>query len=120
MSSLFFKLRKYTVHTYVRLILSRERAVYNVRATNIIPREGGIHRKYTNIFSLEGGIHCMSKQIIPREGGIHDPSIGIFDFLFFAMKRYPIAAKIAVSIGILPRCVLNDFFTHEYERFPDL
>ena len=30
---------------------------------------------------------------------------------FFATKRCPITAKIAGSIGILPRCVLNDFFT---------
>ena len=28
---------------------------------------------------------------------------------FFAMKRCPIAAKIAGSNGILPGCVLNDF-----------
>ena len=31
-------------------------------------------------------------------------------FICFAMKRCPIAAKIAGSIGILPCCVLNDFF----------
>ena len=32
------------------------------------------------------------------------------DYFFGAMKRCPIAAKIAGSIGILPCCVLNDFF----------
>ena len=32
-------------------------------------------------------------------------------FFFFAMKRCPIAATIAGSIGILLRCVLNNFFT---------
>ena len=32
-------------------------------------------------------------------------------FFCLAMKRCPIAAKIAGSIGILPCCVLNDFFT---------
>ena len=30
----------------------------------------------------------------------------------FAMKLCPIAAKIAGLIGILPCCVLNDFFSH--------
>ena len=45
-----------------------------------------------------------------------DPHVGIFIlyfilFYFFAMKRCPIAAKIAGSIGILPCCALNDFFT---------
>ena len=40
-----------------------------------------------------------------------DPQVGIFTFFFFfAMKRCPIAAKIAGSNGILPRCDLNDFF----------
>ena len=37
-----------------------------------------------------------------------------------AMKRCPIAAKIAGLIGNLPRCVLNDFFTQGYERLPNL
>ena len=36
-------------------------------------------------------------------------------FFFCYMKRCPIAAKIAGSLGILPRCVLNDFFT--FARF---
>ena len=40
-----------------------------------------------------------------------------FVFLLVAMKRCPIAAKIAGSIGILPRCVFIDFFTYGYERF---
>ena len=35
----------------------------------------------------------------------------VFFFLFFAMKRCPIAAKIAGLIGILPCCVLNDSIT---------
>ena len=40
--------------------------------------------------------------------------VGMFIYLFiylfiFAMKRCPIEAKIAGSIGILPCCVLNDF-----------
>ena len=35
-----------------------------------------------------------------------------------AMKRCPIAAKIAGSIGILPCCVLNHLFTSQYENFP--
>ena len=40
-----------------------------------------------------------------------DPHINIFNFLFvFAMKWCPIAAKIAGLIGILPCCVLNNFF----------
>ena len=30
--------------------------------------------------------------------------------VYFAMKRCPIAAKIAGSIGIMPCCVFNDFF----------
>ena len=34
-----------------------------------------------------------------------------FLFIFVAMKRCSIAARIAGSIGILPCCVLNDFFT---------
>ena len=34
------------------------------------------------------------------------------------MKQCPIAAKIAGSIGILPRCDLNDLFTQGYERLP--
>ena len=32
------------------------------------------------------------------------------------MKRCPIAAKIAGSIGILPCCVLNEFFTYRFVR----
>ena len=36
------------------------------------------------------------------------------------MKRCPIAAKIAESIGILPCCVLNNIFTYGDERLPDL
>ena len=35
------------------------------------------------------------------------------------MERCPIAAKVAGSIGILPCCVLNDFFTKGYELLPD-
>ena len=31
----------------------------------------------------------------------------------------PITAKIAGSIGILPCCALNNFFTEGYERLPD-
>ena len=50
-----------------------------------------------------------------------DLCIGIFSLLFFfALKRCPIAAKIAGSIGILPCYVLNDFFTQGNERLPDL
>ena len=42
-------------------------------------------------------------------------------FFLFAMKRCPIAAKIAGSIGILLRCVLNDFFYMGVsEHLPDL
>ena len=41
----------------------------------------------------------------------------MYNLLFLAMKRCPIAAKIVGSIGILPRCVLlNDFFT-TFARF---
>ena len=42
-----------------------------------------------------------------------DPLVCIFSFLpfFCAMKWCPIPATIAGSIWILPRCVLNDFFT---------
>ena len=40
-----------------------------------------------------------------------DLRISIFSFLFF------IAAKIAVSIGILPCCVLNDFYTWTFAKF---
>ena len=32
-------------------------------------------------------------------------------FFFFAVKRCPIAARIAGSIGILPCCAFNDLFT---------
>ena len=39
-----------------------------------------------------------------------------FSLFFGAMKRCPIAAKIAGSIGI----VLNDFFTKGHEHLPDL
>ena len=39
--------------------------------------------------------------------------------LVFAMKRCPIAAKIAGSIEILPCCVLNHL-VWGYERLPDL
>ena len=35
-----------------------------------------------------------------------------FFFFFYAMKRCPIAVKIAGSIGILPHCVLKYFFSH--------
>ena len=38
-------------------------------------------------------------------------STSAFLIHFFAMKRCPIAAKIAGSIGIMPCCALNDFFT---------
>ena len=46
-----------------------------------------------------------------------DPHIGIYSFLVFAMKRCPITAKIA---GLLPYCVLNDFFTYGCEHLPNL
>ena len=50
-----------------------------------------------------------------------DPCVGIFSFLFPPMKRCAIVAKIAGSIGILPCCVLNDFFTYSvvYECLHD-
>ena len=38
-----------------------------------------------------------------------DLRVGILSFLFLAMKQCLIAAKIAGSIGIPPRSVLNDF-----------
>ena len=37
-------------------------------------------------------------------------------FFFFAMKRCPIAGKIAGSIRILPCCVLTDFFNNKKEK----
>ena len=35
----------------------------------------------------------------------------VFIIILFAIKRCPIEAKFDGSIGILPCCVLNDFFT---------
>ena len=53
-------------------------------------------KKEKNQFSVSG--HCARR---PR------PGVSIFNFLSFclAMKRCPIAAKFAGSIGILPCCV---------------
>ena len=48
-----------------------------------------------------------------------DPARRHFYLDFLAMKQCPIAAKIAGLIGILPRCVLSDFFNEGYERLPD-
>ena len=43
-----------------------------------------------------------------------DPRVGIFNFVIylFAIKRCPIAAKIAGLIEFLSYCVLNDFVLH--------
>ena len=51
-----------------------------------------------------------------------DPHISIFIYLFFvvAMKRCPIAAKIAGPIGILLCCVLTTFSHMGHERLPNL
>ena len=38
---------------------------------------------------------------------VSDPRIGIFNFLFLAMKRCPIAPKVARSMGILPCCAFK-------------
>ena len=44
-------------------------------------------------------------------GVASDSRVGIFSFFFyFTLKRCPVAAKIAGSIGILPCCALNEFF----------
>ena len=45
-----------------------------------------------------------------------DLRVSVFSFLFVAIKRCPIAAKIAGLIGILPCCVS----TEGYEHLPDL
>ena len=42
--------------------------------------------------------------------GLRARFLNLFIYLWL-MKRRPIAATIAGSIGILPCCVLNDFFT---------
>ena len=57
---------------------------------------------------------------LPRASPQSRASEFLVFFFFFAMKRCPIAAKIAGSIGILPCCVLNDFFTQGHERLADL
>ena len=55
---------------------------------------------------------CISKKK-KEKCIVSDPHVSIFSFLFWgAMKQCPIAAKIAVSIGILPSCVLNDILTY--------
>ena len=41
-------------------------------------------------------------------------------FVVFATKQCPIAAKIAGSIGIMPCCILNDFFHMGFERLRPL
>ena len=62
-----------------------------------------------------------SNQIVLTVLGIYECILNIFSFNGIKAKRtkFPvsvihvnsIAAKIPGSIGILPRCVLNDFFT---------
>ena len=54
----------------------------------------------------------MSVRVVPysRIGIFSFPADETMDF-FGVMKRCPIAAEIAGSLGILPRHVLNDFFT---------
>ena len=45
-----------------------------------------------------------------RPPNVVSARVCILVIFIFAMERYPIAAKIAGSIGILQYCVLNDFF----------
>ena len=56
--------------------------------------------------------YCSGLRFLVSARVASDPRVGIFSVL--------IAAEVAGSIVILPRCVLNDCFPEGYERSPDL
>ena len=83
--------------------------------------DGGVDPMY---LPFEATVHFRPKKDpgfwSPRASPQTRASAFWINLFFVAMKRCPIAARIAASIGILPCCALNDSFTEWYERLPDL